>query len=74
MVSAMKFQSPYPNQVICKSYPSGLCKPQLKKFYGRKGNLRKHIVSYIDNLGKYVDDENLRLREFSNSLIDKAYS
>ena len=46
----------------------------MRKFDGRKGNPREHIVSYIDDLGKYVDDENLRLREFSKSLNDKAYS
>ena len=70
----MKFQSPYSNQVLSKPYPKDYIKPKLRKFDGRKGNPRKHIVSYIDDLGKYADDENLRLREFSKSLADKAYS
>ena len=36
----------------------------MRKFDGRKGNPREHIVSYIDE----------NLREFSKSLTDKAYS
>ena len=74
VASVIKFQSPYSNQVLSKPYPKDCIKPKLRKFDGRKGNPREHIVSYIDDLGKYVDDENLRLREFSKSLTDKAYS
>ena len=73
MVSAVKFYSPYPNQVISKPYPKDYVKPKLRKF-DRKGNPMECIVNYIDDLGKYIGDENLRLREFSKSLIDKAYS
>ena len=74
MVSTVKFQSPYSHQVIAKPYPKDYVKLKLKNFDGRKENLKEHIVSYIDDLGKYADDENLRLREFSKSLTDKAYS
>ena len=60
----MKFQSPYSSQVISKPYPKDHVKSKLKKFDGRKWNPREYVISYIDGVGKYVDDENLRLREF----------
>ena len=74
MMSAVKFQSLYSNQVLSKAYPRDYVKPKLRKFDGRKENHREHIVSYIDDWRKYTDNENLRLRVFSKSLIDKAYS
>ena len=73
-VKQKELKSPYSNQVLSKPYPRYYVKPKLRKFDRRKGNPREHIVSYIDDLGKYADDENLRLREFSKSLTDKAYS
>ena len=64
VISVVKFRSLYSSQVFSKLYPKDYIKPKLRKFDGRKGNLREHIVSYIDDLGKYADDENLRLMEF----------
>ena len=63
----MKLQSPYSSQIISKPYPKDHVKSKFKKFDGRKGNLWEYVISYIDDLGKYVDDENLRLREFFNT-------
>ena len=40
MVSVVKFQSPYSNQVLFKPYPRDYIKPKLRKFDGRKGNPR----------------------------------
>ena len=74
MMSVVKFQSPYSNQVLSKPYPKDYIKPKLRKFDRRKGNPREHSVSYIDDLGKYANDENLKLRVFSKSLTNKAYS
>ena len=43
-------------------------------FNGKKGGAREHVISFIDDLGIYSDDHDLRLRKFSKSLTDKAYS
>lgn len=36
--------------------------------------MKEHVNRFIDALGSHAGDYNLRLREFSKSLIDRAYT
>lgn len=74
VVVVIKFWSTYLVQVTSKPYPEDYVVPKFRKFDGNKGNASDHIVSYINDLGKYIDDDNMKLREFSKSLTKKAYS
>ncbi|CAL9001484.1 unnamed protein product [Prunus brigantina] len=39
-----------------------------------KGNPKEHVNRFINALGPHAGDYNLRLREFSKSLTDRAYT
>ncbi|KAG5557328.1 hypothetical protein RHGRI_007546 [Rhododendron griersonianum] len=65
---------PYPIAVASMPYPEGYTVPKFIRFDGRKGNAKEHVIRFVDSLGVHSGDRNLRLREFSKSLTDKAYS
>ena len=44
------------------------------KFYGKRGNAKEYVVGFLDDLGVYASDQELKMREFSKSLTDRAYS
>lgn len=48
--------------------------PKFQKFEDCKGNTKEHVSCFFDSLGKYAKDLELCLREFSKSLIDRAYT
>ena len=74
MVTAVHFQPPYPSHVTSKPYLKDYVKLKFRLFDGKKCSGRKYVISFIDDLGIYADDLDLRLREFNKSLIGKAYS
>ncbi|XP_028072144.1 uncharacterized protein LOC114274423 [Camellia sinensis] len=55
-------------------YPEGYIVPKFIKFDGKQGNAREHVVRFIETLGIHGSNHVLRLREFSKSLTDRAYS
>ncbi|BFG41078.1 hypothetical protein CerSpe_273520 [Prunus speciosa] len=67
-------QPPYPSSLLQQPYPKGYEAPSFVLFYGRKGSPKEHVNRFIDALGPHVGDYNLRLREFSKSLTDRAYT
>ena len=74
VVTTVHVQPPYPSQVTSKPYPKDYVKLKVRLFDGKKGCAREHFISFIDDLGIYADDLDLRLREFSKSLTGKAHS
>ncbi|CAL5387349.1 unnamed protein product [Camellia sinensis] len=58
------------------SYPylKGYIVLKFIKFDGKQGNAREHVVWFIETLGIHGSNHVLRLREFSKSLTDRAYS
>ncbi|KAF7138338.1 hypothetical protein RHSIM_Rhsim07G0161100 [Rhododendron simsii] len=64
----------YRTTVASMPYPEGYMVPKFIRFDGRKGNAKEHVIRFVDSLGIHSGDRNLRLREFSKSLKDKAYS
>ncbi|KAH7838629.1 hypothetical protein Vadar_029276 [Vaccinium darrowii] len=65
---------PYPSTITSLPYPEGYTVPKFVRFNGRKGNAKEHMTRFVDSLGIHSGDRNLRLREFSKSLTDKACS
>ncbi|VVA18732.1 PREDICTED: retrotransposon, partial [Prunus dulcis] len=55
-------QPPYPSSLLQQPYPKGYETPNF------------HVSRFIDALGPHAGDYNLRLREFSKSLTDRAYT
>ncbi|CAL2271168.1 unnamed protein product [Prunus armeniaca] len=67
-------QPSYPSSLLQQPYPKGYEAPTFVLFDGRKGSPKEHVNLFIDALGPYAGDHNLRLREFSKSLTDRAYT
>ncbi|CAL9012398.1 unnamed protein product, partial [Prunus brigantina] len=67
-------QPPYPSSLLQQPYPKGYEAPNFVLFDGRKGSPKEHVNRFIDALGPHAGDYNLRLREFSKSLTDRAYT
>ncbi|CAL5420724.1 unnamed protein product [Camellia sinensis] len=65
---------PYPIEMLSYPYPEGYTVPMFIKFDGKQGNAREHVVRFIETLGIHGSDHVLRLREFSKSLTNRAYS
>ncbi|CAL9005366.1 unnamed protein product [Prunus brigantina] len=64
----------YPSSLLQQPYPKGYEAPSFVLFKGRKGSPKEHVNRYIDAFGPHAGDHNLRLREFSKSLTDCAYT
>lgn len=54
-------------------YPTKYKPPIFEKYYRVEGNAREYVVRYIDALGTFASNCDLRLREFSKSLSSHAY-
>ncbi|EXC28860.1 hypothetical protein L484_004990 [Morus notabilis] len=65
---------PYFPEVCRKPYPKGYETLRFSLFDGRKVNPKEHINRFLDMLGQYSIDKDLRLREFLKSLTDRAYT
>ncbi|XP_062028364.1 uncharacterized protein LOC133744244 [Rosa rugosa] len=65
---------PYPSSIMHLSYPKNYETPTFTLFDGRKGSPKEHISQFIDALGPHASNHNLRLREFSKTLTDRAYT
>ena len=72
--NGISLQPPYPNEIQFKPYPHKYRTPTFKVYNEKMGNARGHVIQFIDDLGIYSHDNELRLREFSKSLTDRAYS
>ncbi|CAL2229206.1 unnamed protein product [Prunus armeniaca] len=67
-------QPPYPTSLLQQPYLKGYETPTFVLFDGRKGSPKEHVNRFLDALGPHAGDYNLRLREFSKSLTDRAYT
>lgn len=67
-------QPPYLMEIFRKPYPAGYESPHFVLFDERKGNPKEHVNRFIDTMGPHAGNHDLRLREFSKSLIDRTYT
>ncbi|KAK9997858.1 hypothetical protein SO802_017461 [Lithocarpus litseifolius] len=65
---------PYPEEMARKPYLANYTSFILPKYEGIIRNAREHIRTYVDALTTNSHDHELRLREFSKSLIDQAFT
>ena len=65
---------PYPTKLFQTQYPHGYETPYFSLYDWRKWNLKEHISCFINSLGQHAENHNLRLREFSKSFTNWAYT
>ena len=65
---------PYPIKLLKEPYPEKYDTPTFALFDGRKGSAMEHISKFLDSMGPFAAHGDLCLREFSKSLVDKAYT
>ena len=67
-------QPPHLAEIFCKLYLAGYEAPHFTLFDGKKGNPKEHVNRFLDAMGSHARDHDLRLKEFSKSLTDRAYT
>uniref|UniRef100_A0A2N9II49 Retrotransposon gag domain-containing protein n=1 Tax=Fagus sylvatica TaxID=28930 RepID=A0A2N9II49_FAGSY len=65
---------PYPIELLKEPYPEKYETPTFALFDGRKGSAIEHISKFLDSMGPFAAHGELCLREFSKSLVDRAYT
>ncbi|KAJ1385748.1 Ribonuclease H-like superfamily [Sesbania bispinosa] len=66
-------EPPLAEFVVTTPYPQGYQPPAFRKFDGT-GSATEHVRSFLDDLGIYRSNRNLRLKEFSKSLAGRAFT
>ncbi|KAJ1388292.1 Aspartic peptidase domain superfamily [Sesbania bispinosa] len=66
-------EPPLADAVTMVPYLSGYQPPTFRKFDGTE-SLKEHIMSFLNDLGIYRSNKNLRLKEFSKSLLGRAFT
>lgn len=56
---------PYPAVIATKPYLARHMIPNFQKSDGRKGNTKEHMARFIESMGPFTYNDELRLREFS---------
>ena len=64
----------YSQEILTMPYPTGYTVPKFIKFDGKQGNVREHVVRFIETLGVHGSAHSLHLWEFSKSYTERAYS
>uniref|UniRef100_A0A2N9HR17 Integrase catalytic domain-containing protein n=1 Tax=Fagus sylvatica TaxID=28930 RepID=A0A2N9HR17_FAGSY len=59
---------------LLEPYPEKYDTPVFALFDGRKGSAMEHISKFLDSMGPFAAHGDLCLREFSKSLVDRAYT
>ena len=65
---------PFPLELLDKLYPKGYKPPKFHPFDGRNGSAMEHLSRFVHTMGPYAGDQELCLREFAKSLMDRAYT
>ncbi|EOY32609.1 H0502G05.11 protein [Theobroma cacao] len=60
--------------VVVKLSPKGYTNPELKQFKGKVDDAKEHVMKFVKTLGVIGLNDNLKLKEFSKSLIEKVYN
>ncbi|PON67103.1 hypothetical protein PanWU01x14_105000 [Parasponia andersonii] len=50
-IAATEFQPPYPTWITSKPYPKDYVSPSFRKFNGKSGKAKVHVISFLDDLG-----------------------
>ena len=71
-MGVLDLKLPYNQQVATKSYPKDYVSLKFMLFNGKKGSTKEYLLKFIKTLEVYGLDDDLKLKEFSKSLIEKA--
>lgn len=63
---------PYNQCVATNLYLKGYMS-KFMLFNGKKGNIKEQLLKFIETLDMYGIDDDLKLKEFSKSLIEKGH-
>ena len=63
---------PYDQRIAAKPYPKEYVSPKFMLFNGKKGSAKEHLLKFIETLEVYGFNDDLKLKEFSKSLSEKA--
>ncbi|KAJ1426539.1 Retrotransposon gag domain [Sesbania bispinosa] len=66
-------EPPLTNAIMTTPYPNGYQPPTFHKFDGTS-SAKEHLMSFLDDLGIYRNNKDLRLKEFSKSLAGRAFT
>uniref|UniRef100_A0A2N9FI93 Integrase catalytic domain-containing protein n=1 Tax=Fagus sylvatica TaxID=28930 RepID=A0A2N9FI93_FAGSY len=69
-----KNDTPFVTMSDVEPYPEKYDTPVFALFDGRKGSAMEHISKFLDSMGPFAAHGDLCLREFSKSLVDRAYT
>ncbi|OMO61386.1 Ubiquitin-conjugating enzyme, E2 [Corchorus capsularis] len=64
----------YAASIAAKHYPKDYTSPKFKLFDRKTGDAREHVMKFVETLGVPGLDDDLKLKEFSKSLTEKAYT
>jgi hypothetical protein len=64
----------YPKELLKEPYPEKYDTSNFSLFDGQKGSAVEHINKFLDSMGPFAGNGGLCLREFSKSLVDRAYT
>ena len=64
----------FPPELLGKPYPKGYEPPKFHPFDGINGSTVEHMSRFVHTMGPYTGDQELCLREFAKSLVDRAYT
>ena len=65
---------PYPIELLKAPYPEKYDTHTFALFDGRKRSAMEHISKFLNSMGPFAAHGDLCLREFSKSLVDRAYT
>ena len=65
---------PFPSKLLSKPYPKGYESPKFHSFDGRNGSVVEHVSRFIHTIGPYIRNQELFLKEFAKSLVDRAFT
>ncbi|KAJ1397145.1 hypothetical protein SESBI_32051 [Sesbania bispinosa] len=69
----LDLEPPLTEEVLAAPYPAGYQPPSFRKFDGT-GSAREHLMCFLDDLGVHRDNKGLRMKEFSKSLLGRAFT
>lgn len=70
----LNLKLPYNARSTTKPYQVRDITSQFHKFEGRRGNIREHVVRFLNSMGARATNMDLCIREHSESLIGQAYT
>ena len=73
-MGVLDLKLPYNQRIAIKPYPKDYVSPKFMLFNGKNGSAKEHLLKFIETLGVYGLDDDLRVKEFSKSLTEKAYT